>query len=380
MRTLRDGAGAELDRALTLWLPGPATSTGEEIAELHLHGGRAVIAGVLSALRAIDGLHDAEPGEFTRQALTNQRIDLAQAEGLAELLRADSEWHRKRAAAIAGGATSRRLDDWRSRLIRLGAAVEAEIDFSDEDDVASDPARLARVAGEVDDLKREIAQWLALPPIDQWREGLRVVIAGPPNAGKSTLLNAIAGRDAAIVSPEAGTTRDVVEVPLLIGDTAVRLADTAGLREGEGVGAVESAGVKRAIAQIGAADLLLWLGPPAECPPHANCLRVSSKADIDGVHPLTDLAVSARTGEGMAELLAAVSGRLAGLQPAQLSLPTRRQQQIGAEVVASLDGSLDPLLLAEQLRLALFAMDRLDGRVASDEMLGALFGNFCIGK
>ncbi|HEX4848420.1 MAG TPA: GTPase, partial [Novosphingobium sp.] len=205
--TLRDTAGAVLDRALVLWLPGPHTATGEDTAELHLHGGRAVVAAISAALAALPGLRAAEPGEFTRRAFANGRIDLAEAEGLADLLSAETELQRQSALAMAGGAFSRQVEEWREGLLGLSAAVEAVLDFADEDDVATLPADFLQ---RIDRLRGEIAVWLARPRAEVLREGFRVVIAGPPNAGKSTLFNCLVQSDAAIATPIAGTTRDVL--------------------------------------------------------------------------------------------------------------------------------------------------------------------------
>ncbi|MDE2621422.1 MAG: 50S ribosome-binding GTPase, partial [Sphingomonadales bacterium] len=207
--TLRDAAGAVLDRALVLWLPGPGTATGEDCAELHLHGGRAVIAAVEAALLACPGLRRAEPGEFTRRTFVNGRIDLAEAEGLADLLAAETELQRQSALAMAGGGLSRLVEGWRERLLLLSAEVEAALDFADEDDVDT-PDAAPCSTWNIAPLRDEIGNWLSRPRAETLREGFRVVLAGPPNAGKSTLFNALVESEAAITSPIAGTTRDLV--------------------------------------------------------------------------------------------------------------------------------------------------------------------------
>ena len=212
-RTVRDGSGEILDRALTLWFPGPATATGEDLAEVHLHGGRAVVAAVESALGAMAGLRRATPGEFTRRAFTNGRIDLAEAEGLADLLAAETELQRKSAVAMAGGALSREVVGWREDLLRASAAVEAVLDFADEDDVATLPDAFAQ---DLTRLRQAISLWLDRPSARLLREGFRVVLAGPPNSGKSTLFNALVDSDAAITASVAGTTRDVLSRPVAL--------------------------------------------------------------------------------------------------------------------------------------------------------------------
>ena len=256
VRTLRGVAGEVLDEALVLWFPGPASATGEDCAELHCHGGRAVIAAIGRELAAMPGLRAAEPGEFTRRAFANGRIDLAQAEALGDLLQAETELQRRVAQAGVGGGLSNIVEDWRGRLLQLSAAVEAILDFSDEDDVGAVPADL--VAGRCA-LHREISEVLSRPPAERLRDGVRVVIAGPPNSGKSSLFNALIGDGAAIVSPLAGTTRDVIERSVAFGGVPFVLVDTAGLRD-EGAEEIERIGISRAHAQIGRADIVLWLG------------------------------------------------------------------------------------------------------------------------
>ena len=225
--TLRAADDSLLDQALVLWLPGPGTATGEDCAEFHLHGGRAVIAAVEAALAALSGLRHAQPGEFTRRAFTNGRIDLAEAEGLADLLSAETELQRQSALALASGALSRTIEDWRVRVLHLSAQVEAVLDFSEDDDIAAlDP----QFAGDLAALAADLADWLARPRAELLREGFRVVLAGPPNAGKSTLFNALVEAEAAITSPIPGTTRDVVARPVAISGVPFLFLDTAGLR------------------------------------------------------------------------------------------------------------------------------------------------------
>ena len=372
-------AGEELlDRALVLRFPAPASATGEDVAELHLHGGRAVVAAVLAALREIEGLREAEPGEFTRRAFESGRIDLAEAEGLADLLEAETQNQRRAALALAGGALSRQVEDWRQQLLRLAAEVESALDFSDEDDVAeSSPARFATMALA---LRNDIGAALLRPPAERLRDGVRVAIAGPPNAGKSSLLNALAQREAAITSEIAGTTRDLIEAPVSIAGTPLLLIDTAGLRAtGD---AVESIGVARARAAVEAADIVLWLGPPAEAPPGAMC--VQSKCDIAPPDAGADLAVSAVTGENIGSLAQLLVERAEELLPREgevaLNVRHRRLLQEAVEALAHAAGVRDLLLIAEALRRARGALDRITGRAGVEDMLDALFGRFCIGK
>lgn len=270
---LRGGDGEVLDAALVLWLPGPGTETGEDVAELQCHGGRAVIGAVEAALGALPGLRRAGPGEFTRRAFANGKIDLAQAEGLADLLEAETELQRQTAMAMAGGAFSRMVDGWRGELLQLSAALEAVLDFSDEDDVATLPANFAVRIGV---LEEDIAAWLARPRAEALREGYRVVIAGPPNLGKSTLFNVLVQANAAIATPIPGTTRDVLTRPVSYEGIPFLFADTAGLHDAAG-DEVEAIGIERAMEALDRADLVLWLGPEGEGPDQA--WEIASQVD-----------------------------------------------------------------------------------------------------
>lgn len=377
--TLRDQAGAVLDRALALWLPGPNTATGEDTAELHLHGGRAVIAAVSASLAEQPGLRSAEPGEFTRRAFANGRIDLAEAEGLADLLTAETELQRRAAMAMAGGALSRSVHGWRDDLLGRSAAVEAVLDFSDEDDVGALPDDFRnRLAG----LVQALAEWLARPRAETLREGFRVVLAGPPNAGKSTLFNALVESDAAITAPLAGTTRDVLTRPVAIGGVPFLFADTAGLRETAG-DAIEAIGIDRARGELARADLVLWLGPEGQGP--AGAWEIEAMIDRD--HPAKRVPrhrLSATTGAGMDALRTDLieTARVAMPRPGEVAL-SQRQHRLLAEAADSLRAAAsltDPLLVAESLRLARVAFDALLGRTTTEDMLDALFGRFCIGK
>src|SRR5690606_7805839 len=269
----RDHDGSVLDDGLALWFPGPATATGEDLAELHLHGGRAVVTAVEAALAALPGLRRAEPGEFTRRAFINGRVDLAEAEGLADLLAAETELQRRAAIELAGGALSRRVEHWRDRLLMLSAQLEAVLDFDDEGDVATLPATFTR---EIEILSNELASSLDAPSAELLREGYRVALAGPPNAGKSTLCNALVESEAAITAPLAGTTRDVLVRPVALGGIPFSFVDMAGLRQG-GADPVETIGIERAEAEIARADLVLWLGPEGEGP--AGAWEIEAQCD-----------------------------------------------------------------------------------------------------
>jgi tRNA modification GTPase len=373
---LRDD-GQVIDNALVIRFSGPGSATGEDVAELHLHGGRAVVAAVQAALGAIAGLRPAEPGEFTRRAFENGRIDLAEAEGLADLLEAETEGQRRAALSLAGGALSRQIEAWQARLLALAAEVEGALDFSDEDDVNPLPGDFdARLAG----LRDEFMRWLARPAAERLRDGVRIVIAGPPNTGKSSLLNALVGRDAAITSTMAGTTRDLVEAPVAIGGLPFLLVDTAGLRESRDE--IEAIGVARAKASAATADLVLWLGPPRERPEGA--ITVRTRRDLDGFDPDPDFSISSVTGEGLEALIRMLIRHSSAILPAPGDVALNaRHRAVLEQARAALDGAettSDLLIVAEHLRLARNALDRITGRCGVEDMLDALFGRFCIGK
>ncbi|MBS0480737.1 MAG: tRNA uridine-5-carboxymethylaminomethyl(34) synthesis GTPase MnmE [Proteobacteria bacterium] len=377
---LRDADGILLDRALALWLPGPSTATGEDTLELHCHGGRAVIAAVEAALEQVPGLRRAAPGEFTRRAFANGRIDLAEAEGLADLLSAETELQRQAAMAMAGGGFSRQVADWRARLLTLSAMVEAVLDFADEDDVAELPTDFMV---RLDRLATEIAIWLRRPRAEALREGFRVVLAGPPNAGKSTLFNALVESEAAITAPIAGTTRDVLTHPVALAGIPFRFVDTAGLHEAA-ADPVEAIGIERARVALGQADLVLWLGDEGEGPERAweidpQIDRIDHRGKTAPRHSL-----SARTGEGLGALREdlVATARLAMPRPGEAALSARQHRLMSeaGEALAAAGALRDPLLVAESLRLARVAFDALLGRTTTEDMLDALFGRFCIGK
>ena len=275
LRRLKSVDGDLIDEVLMIRFDAPASATGEDLVELHCHGGRAVVARVLRSLADVAGLRPAEAGEFTRRALSNGRIDLTEAEGLADLLAAETEQQRQAAAAMAGGAVRRLVEGWRTRLITLSAKAEAAIDYVGDDEETS--IDVEQLRSEAQALAAEWCHWLGQPTTELLNRGIRVVLAGPPNAGKSTLLNALIGEDKAIVTDVPGTTRDVIEVAVSLEGTPFLFADTAGLRETSDE--VERIGVALAEQQIAAADILLWLGEPADVPEHGQTLLIHAQSD-----------------------------------------------------------------------------------------------------
>ncbi|WP_427025068.1 tRNA uridine-5-carboxymethylaminomethyl(34) synthesis GTPase MnmE [Aureimonas ureilytica] len=389
LRRLRGSDGVEIDRALVLFFPGPDTATGEDLAEFHLHGGRAVVAALTAALLALPGFRLAEAGEFTRRAFGNGRIDLTEAEGLADLLAAETEAQRRQALAQAGGEARALYEGWMMKLSRIRALLEASFDFSDEGDVDEDVS--AGTAEAVAALRAEIAAHLAgAHRAEILREGFRVAIAGAPNAGKSSLLNALAAREVAIVSSIPGTTRDVIETRLDMEGLPVLLSDTAGLRET--ADEIERIGVSRARERIEAADLVLHLvdpGAPEETPVEAGdtpVLRIATKGDLYPALPAYfDLSISARSGAGLDELtrrIAAFAREAAGDPAALLPARTRHRDLLRqcAESLDAFDARLPPEVGAETLRQASDRLGALTGRVGVEDLLGLIFSEFCIGK
>ncbi len=390
---VRDPRSGELiDEALALWFPGPKSETGEDVAELQLHGGHAVIAATLAALGSIEGLRLAEPGEFTRRAFGNGQLDLTAVEGLADLIAAETEAQRRQAFQHLKGLLGGKAEEWRRRLIEVLALVEAQIDFSDEGDVPDDlvtPA-LTKVRALAAEIDAALAQGTRGERI---REGFTVAIAGPPNAGKSTLLNRIARREAAIVSPHAGTTRDVIELHLDLDGYPVTLLDTAGIRETDDP--VEQEGVRRARDRAAGADLVLWVTDVAApvLPPDAlgdsvwvlqnKADLVGRNVDIKGSGPQS-FAISARDGLGMDTFLVALGGEAAGALGGESALITRaRHRQALAETSIALARAASETredILAEELRLATRSLGRLTGRVDVEDILDVIFRDFCIGK
>jgi len=381
VRALRDPATGELlDETLVLRFDAPASSTGEDVVEFHCHGGRAVVDSVLRALGAMDGLREALPGEFTRRAFENGRIDLTEAEGLADLIAAETESQRRSALLLAEGRLSRQIRAWQDRLLELSARAEAAIDYVDDESVDSDPALLCECGA----LANELGEWLEHPRAEPLRDGLQVVLAGPPNSGKSSLLNAFVGFERAIVTELAGTTRDHIEVPLALGGIPIRLTDTAGLREsGE---RIERIGVERARGLIELADILVWLGEPGEAPSHPRLIRVHARADLPGRRkvPEGSIAVSSVTGAGLSALEAAIRAEARDLLPVegQVALNQRHADCLSTAKNALEDAQRAPdlVVVAEALRAARSAFDRLTGRAGVEDMLDSLFNRFCLGK
>ncbi len=380
VRELRNPLTGELlDEALVLRFDAPASATGEDVLELQCHGGRAVVDSVLSVLGSIDGLRQAQPGEFTRRAFENGRIDLTEAEGLADLIEAETEAQRKAALMIAEGGLRKQIEIWQDRVLVLSAAAERLIDY-DEEDEAVDPALL----GGCNELAAELRGWLSRPRVETLKDGVRVVVAGPPNVGKSSLINAIAGYERAIVTDIPGTTRDHIEVPLALEGLPVLLTDTAGLRRTED--AVEAIGVARAERLAAAADVLVWLGDPDSVPGHAEPIKVHARADMPGRQntPAGSIAVSAVTHEGLGALLERIAAAAREMLPPAdaISLNRRQAHHLGS-VANALDqaaASPEPVLVAEGLRGARNAFDQLTGRAGMEDVLDALFGRFCLGK
>jgi tRNA modification GTPase len=327
------------------------------------------------------GLRPAQAGEFTRRAMENGRMDLNAVEGLSDLLQAETEAQRRAAMAMFGGMFTARIEVFQTEVLKCSALVEAALDFSDEGDVEQD--MVAKAKGALRRLANEMETELASPPAERLKDGIRLVIAGPVNAGKSTLLNRLAGWDAAIVTDIEGTTRDRIEVPVAMGGTAYLLTDTAGFRDAQD--AVEQIGIDRAREAIEAADIILWLGRADELP-RPDAIHILSRidrtdVDLTGSH---DVAISAHSGEGMDGLVAAIEQRSSELlfhdRSYLLSARQKSELSTAAQAVHRAFKTVDPLLMAEHLRDALAAFDRLTGRASTEHMLDSLFGGFCIGK
>ncbi|NBC32676.1 MAG: tRNA uridine-5-carboxymethylaminomethyl(34) synthesis GTPase MnmE [Alphaproteobacteria bacterium] len=396
LRTLREpGSGAVLDRGLVLWFPGPHSASGEDMAEFHVHGGRAVLAGLCAALAALPGLRPAEPGEFSRRAFEAGKLDLTEVEAIADLVDAETRAQQRQALRQMDGALSRLVEDWRTRLVRVLAHLEADLDFPDED-LPAGIAPAARAGLEA--LAAEMAAQLADDRRgERLREGLAIALIGPPNAGKSTLLNRLARREAAIVSERAGTTRDVIEVHMELDGLPVILADTAGLRET--ADAIEDEGVRRARARATAADVRVLVLDAGDWPPppglaelaDADTLVVANKADRAPVPPDADFAgrpvlpLSALTGDGLPALLdrlAAMAAARLGSGEAPALTRTRHRTALAdcyGHLQAALAGSVAELV-AEDVRLATRALGHITGRVDVEDLLDVIFRDLCIGK
>ena len=397
---LKSRAGEPIDDAMVLWFPGPASATGEDVAELHIHGSRAVLAALIAELSTFDELRPAEPGEFTRRAFENGKIDLTGAEALDDLIHADTDQQRRQALRQLQGLLGDRARAWRQQIIEAAALIEASIDFSDEGDVPDElqaPA-FAKIAA----LAAEISEVLAAQHHgERLRDGLVVAIVGWPNVGKSTLINQLARREVAIVSPHAGTTRDVIEVHLDLGGYPVTVIDTAGIRDT--LDPVEQEGVRRAQARAADADLVLWLAddddetPPTIGSDQMVVWRVRNKIDLKSefgdladrsvVGASQNFAISAKQGEGVADLVAAIGDFAAAYFGAgEASLISRQrhrdllQQALQMLQCSIADRDRGEELVAEDLRSASRALGRLLGQIDVEDLLDVIFSEFCIGK
>ncbi|TIN05717.1 tRNA uridine-5-carboxymethylaminomethyl(34) synthesis GTPase MnmE [Mesorhizobium sp.] len=392
-RQFRAPDGSVLDSGLVVFFAGPNSFTGEDVAEFHVHGGRAVVAKMLEVIAGFDGVRHAEPGEFTRRAFLNGKVDLVETEALADLVNAETEAQRRFAVQNAEGVQSELYLAWRRRLIHARAMIEAEIDFADEDDVPGSVAETvwSDVRAMIGEIERHVQGFRAAEII---RDGFEVVILGAPNAGKSSLFNALVRRDAAIVTEEPGTTRDLLEVVLDLEGMRIRVTDTAGLRDTPG--RIEAIGIERARSKAGTADLLLMLEdmvepvPIGAIPPDVPALRIGTKADLlrdESLVARYDAVISTKDGTGLAELLAEI-GRRAAAQVGQAGdiLPSRlRHVELLNEtkrflLAAAAEDGRGQELRAEELRLAADRLGRIVGAVDVEDMLDVIFAQFCIGK
>jgi tRNA modification GTPase len=393
---LKTAGGQPLDDAVVLWLPGPASATGEDVAEFHVHGGRAVLAALFAALSAHKNVRPAEPGEFTRRAFENGKLDLTEAEGLDDLIHADTDRQRRQALRQLQGLLGDKARDWRAEIIEASALIEAGIDFSDEGDVPTELIQPAVI--KIKRLLADIEKVLAAQgQAERLRDGLVVAIAGPVNVGKSTLINQLARREVAIVSPHAGTTRDLIEVQLDLDGYPVTVIDTAGIRETDDP--VEQEGVRRARVRAGEADLVLWLdtsGVPVEYQGTAPVWLVHNKIDlvrpkagaVDAQgRPMAEFRISARHGAGLPELIAALVGfaqnYFGGSEGGLIA--RERQRMLVKDTADSLRRAIAVVgegeeLAAEELRAAAYSLGRLLGRVDVEDILDVIFREFCVGK
>jgi tRNA modification GTPase len=372
---------ALLDRAIVLYFPGPMTATGEDLVEFHIHGGRAVVAAVEAAIGCCPGTRLADAGEFTRRALANGRIDLTEAEGLGDLLGAQTEGQRKAALRIAEGGLRAEIERWTNALVAIAAEIEAALDFSDEDDVSDVPVE--RTVAKIAIIAQAIDRLLAAPPVERLHDGVRVVIAGAPNSGKSTLLNALTGRDVAIVSAISGTTRDRIEASVVRRGIAYTVTDTAGLTDDPG-DEIEKIGVERAILAMAGADIVLWLDDSA--PDRDDYLLVHARSDLSSRShvPPGRLEIAAKSGVGIDALWGEIERRAAHLLPQEdgLTLNARQRALLRTCTIhlGAAQHQRDLLVIAEEVRATLRLFDQITGRSGIENVLDSIFNRFCIGK
>ena len=379
LRILKDAQGHILDESIVILFPGPNSASGEDLAELHVHGGRAVVRSVEHALSSMDALRQAEPGEYTRRAFENGVMDLNQADALSDLLFAETERQRKAAITMMAGFGSKVLE-WREALLQISALIESELDFSDEDDI--DSGNRDKLILQVDELSNAIDELLKAPPVERLRDGVKIVLGGPPNSGKSTLLNALTQREASIVSEIAGTTRDIIEIPISMGGIAFLFLDTAGIRK-DSKDEIEKIGITRAQRAFDSADIILWLGD--EHPQsNARIIDIAAKSDLNNPHDSGKLSLSAKTGAGIESLKYKLIEIAQDIIPTEDSFALNKRQRAAlSDIVQNLldlSTSEDWLIMGEHARLARLSMDRLTGSTHTEELLDTIFGQFCIGK
>lgn len=395
LKTIRDQNDLVIDKALVLFFPNPHSFTGEDCAEIHLHGGRAVVSACFDALSVLQGFRTAEAGEFTKRAFDNGKIDLTEAEGLADLISAETEMQRKLAIQQSNGVLKELYEGWAVRILRSRALIEAELDFSDEEDIPGSVSD--QVWSDVLELSKEITLHLEKSRAGEiTRNGFSIVIAGAPNAGKSSLLNTLAGRDVAIVSDERGTTRDVLEVRLDLAGHLVLIKDTAGLRDTEN--AVEREGIRRAENELQIADLVLYLVDSSDMSDnsvkplnlnHNRILKIQTKADINQSigDEVPDLVISTKKMSGIDDLLAKIEDLLSQSLPTDdFVVPTRQRhidllENTKSELLASSEMTNAPIeIRSEHLRVAQDSLGKITGRSDVEDLLGVIFSEFCVGK
>lgn len=387
LKKLRSGDGWTIDTGLVVFFEAPRSFTGEDAAEFHVHGGRAIVEALLRLLGSYEGLRHAESGEFTRRAFLNGKMDLVQAEALGDLIQAETEAQRRMAMRASEGHVSRLYEGWRRRLLAVQAAIVADLDFSDESDVPDSVAE--RIGLDISLVRAELEEHLSSSrQVEIIHDGYQVVLVGPPNAGKSSLLNVLAGRDAAIVTDEPGTTRDLLDVALDLGGLKVVVTDTAGMRDG--AGSVEKIGIERALARARTADLVVELSPPDQGAglgrSWANSILVRSKCDMDPCRQGGMFGISTVTGEGIDSLIAEIRARAEAATAivgdgGPQKLRHRLALQRCAEALGRAGAQMLAIeLVAEELRSASSELGRITGRIEVEEILGEVFSTFCIGK